>query len=227
MALGDGAGDVSARLMLRRILVTSCLATLLAGASSPAPAVAAPACGGAVHGLRTVSLPKAGFQIGVPSSWQKMTSDTYARWLGREGSKDPNVAAFAAMLKDPRSPLKLFALACDGGAYPSTLSVMAFDLERTRGWNFDEFEQGALVALRKHAVRGHSPKVEKFRIRIGRAVRIRALQRPTGAPASLLRTTYLILSRRNAYMVSYGTVPALAARYAHIFDDSVRSLREL
>jgi hypothetical protein len=215
--------------MVRRVLVAVSLAALLGGGSAPAPApaLAAATCGGSSHRLKTVSLPKAGFRIGVPRAWQTITGQSYGRVLDDAAGKDPQIAAFAAALKDPRSPLKLFALACEGRAYPSTLSVMAFDLKRDPHWSFADFERGTLKALRDGAVRGHAPKIERFHVRIGSAVRIRALERPRGATSPLSMTAYLVKGRQNAYMISYSTVPGLAGRYAHLFEDSVRSLREL
>lgn len=180
------------------------------------------------RGLKTVSLSKAGFRIGVPQSWRAMSGQSYGRVLDDAAAKDPTIAAYAAALKDPRSPLKLFALACEPGrAYPSTLTVIALDVKRSASWSFTDFERGALRALRKHAVPGHAPKVETFHAGVGRAVRIRALERPPGAPAPLSTTTYVVQSRRTAYLISYATVPEIARRYVELFDASVRSLREL
>jgi hypothetical protein len=209
-------------------LATACVLALLAAGSVPARAVGAASCGGSARGLKTVSLSKAGFRIGVPQSWQAMSGQSYGRVLDDAAAKDPTIAAYAAALKDPRSPLKLFARACEPGrAYPSTLSIIALDVKRSQNWSFADFERGTLRALREHAVPGHAPKVETFRVGIGRSVRIRALERPPGAPAPLSMTTYVVQSRRTAYLISYATVPEIARRYVELFDASVRSLREL
>jgi hypothetical protein len=146
-----------------------------------------------------------------------MTGEEYARALGGGNGKT---------FTDPPSPLKLFAIACEPGrAYPSTLSVIM--PRKTRTWRFSDFERGTLRALRESAVSGGAPRAARFHVRVGRAVRIRAVILARGAKTPLASTTYLVQSRRAAYMISYATVRELNPRYAPLFDDSVRSLREL
>lgn len=157
-----------------------------------------------------------------------MSGEAYGRELDDAVAKDPSLAPFRAALTDPRSPLKLFALACEPHhASPSTLTVVAIDTRRESNWKFGDFERGAVRAMRERAVSGHAPKVERFHVRIGQAVRIRALIHASGVATPLSATTYLVRTRTTAYIISYATVPELARRYAHLFDDSARSLREL
>ena len=164
--------------------------------------------------------------MGVPRAWTAISGDAYGRALDAAVAKNPSLAAARAALKDPHSPLKLFALACEPGhAYPSTLSVIVHDTNP--GWSFSDFEHGTVRALGADAIRGHAPKVTRFGVRVGRAVRIQTVIRVPGAKVPLALTTYLVQGRKLAYMISYATVRDLNQRYARVFDDSVRSLREL
>jgi hypothetical protein len=212
----------------RSLAVTAAVALLLGGVAAQAAVVPSSAaqsvCGGATRGLKTVSVQKAGFRMGVPRSWKTFSGAAFGRAL--EG--DPSMAQYGAMLKDPRSPLKLFAFACEPRrAYPSTLTVIALAKKSGSDWKFSEFVRGAVQAIRGRAVSGHAPKVERFRVGIGQAVRIRAVIHAAGVPTPVSSTTYLVQTRKTAYIISYATAPGLAQRYAHLFDDSVRSLREL
>jgi hypothetical protein len=179
------------------------------------------------HGLQTYRLAAAGFSIGIPVRWTAMTAeDAYGAAVDQAIDENPQLAQYKDALTAPDSPFKLVAVKPEPNAgINSTINVLSFSLRK--GWDADEFEQGAVRGAREQAAPGTTPTVDQFELPAGRALRIRIRTETPGTAITLISTQYLIQTRKTAYLIGYTTTARLADAYAKLFDRSARSLRQL
>lgn len=177
--------------------------------------------------LTVYELTEPHFSLGVPKSWTAITREELQKTgaLDRFGKDNPAIANVLRGVLKPDSPLKFFALdpAVEQG-FVTNVNVVVEDVP-----DDTELHDLARGAGQELAALGVARDVKTIRVSLpaGPALKIayRMDVRYGSATRAVATLQYALLEDGWSYVVTYSTLPPLAARYASAFEASARSFR--
>jgi hypothetical protein len=173
-------------------------------------------------------VPGIGFSIGVPSGWKSIDYRQVATsgLVDRLARENPQLAPLLQALRSPGSGVKLFAF--DPHLTSGFATNVNLVVEQVpAGLTASQYAGAALAQLNQLANIVRPIRQHALRLAAGPAVELQYHIRFTLAGKQVVTSTtqYVLTHDARAFVVTYTTLPGLAARRASLFATSAQSIR--
>ena len=179
----------------------------------------------AAESLRRHVVPGQGLSLAVPTSWVATDRGVTAAAVDRLARENPKLAPFVRALGGPNSPMMFIALdraVRDG--FATNVNVVV--VPAPSGISFAQYRQALATELRSLVVGG---KIDDSVVTVDGSRALRAAYRLrltlAGRSVTVQTLQYAFLRPGRSVVVTYTTLPRLAAAYAATFRRSAASIR--
>ena len=199
--------------MRRRSALLALVALALAVAGTAAGAT----------GLKRHTVGGQGISLAVPASWTVVDGRLPSGIVDRIARENPQLAPFVSSVKTPNAPTKFIALDSNVRlGFATNVNVVVTPLPYAVP--FAAYRTALTSELRALAKGPIAQKV--VTVNGARAVRVRyQLRIRVGKSLTVQTLQYAFLRKGRSVVVTYSTLPQLAARYAQTFSVSAASIR--